>query len=81
MSNQNDTDKTAELDALMSQMPAEIIQAVQTHGFDKLAAAMYGVPEINEHTVASILGTKMAMQQREWREIVSGLKALQGLRG
>ena len=75
----NKTDKTAELDAMLSQMPAEIVQAVATHGFDKLAAAVYGLPEINEHTVAAFIGTKLATQQQEWRDITSGLKALQNL--
>mgnify|MGYP001170004174 CR=1 FL=1 len=77
----NNADKTAELDAMMGQMPAEIVQCVQTHGFHKLAAAMYDLPEINEHTVAEFIGTKLATQQQEWRDITSGLAALQKLRG
>jgi hypothetical protein len=77
----NPTDKNAELDAMMPQMPAEIVQAVQTHGFHKLAAAVYGLPEINEHTVAEFIGTKLATQQQEWRDITSGLAALTSLRG
>lgn len=81
MSN-NTTDKTAaELDALMSHMPAEIVQAVQQHGFHKLAAAVYDLPEINERTVAQFIGTKLATQQQEWRDITSGLDALKNLRG
>ena len=77
----SNTDKTAELDAMMSQMPAEIVQAVATHGFHKLAAAVYGLPEINEHTVAEFIGTKLATQQQEWRALTSGLTALKNLRG
>lgn len=80
MSNKTD-DKTAELDAMMDKMPAEIVQCVQTHGFHKLAAAMYGLPEINERTVAEFIGTKLATQQQEWRDITSGLVALKNLRG
>lgn len=77
----NDADKTAELDAMMSQMPAEIVQAVQTHGFHKLAAAVFGLLEINERTVAEFIGTKLATQQQDWRVITSGLDALKKLRG
>ena len=73
--------KEAQLDALMAQMPSEIVDCVQTHGFHKLAAAVYGRPEVNERTVAEFIGTKIAMQRNEWSEIVSGLKALQNLRG
>lgn len=81
MSNNNPTDpKLAQLDALMPQMPQEIVECVQKHGFHKLAAAVYGVPEINERTVALDIGTKLATQKLEWSEIVSGLKALQTLR-
>lgn len=73
--------KEAQLDAMMAQMPTEIVTCVQTHGFDKLAAAVYGLPEINERSVAEFIGTKMAMQRQEWSEIVSGLKSLRDLRG
>lgn len=75
------TDKTAELDAMMDKMPAEIVQCVQTHGFHKLAAAMYDLPEINEYTVAAFIGTKLATQQQDWRAITAGLNALSSLRG
>ncbi len=83
MSDRNTLDdaKLAQLDAMLSQMPTEIVQAVQMHGFDKLAAAMYGLSEINEHTVAQYLGTKLAAQQQDWRDIVSGLQSLQTLKG
>lgn len=80
MSNTNDKTAT-ELDALMGHMPAEIVEAVQRHGFHKLAAAVYGLPEINEQTVAQFIGTKLATQQQEWRDITSGLDALKNLRG
>lgn len=81
MSNTNAPDpKLAQLDALMSQMPAEIVECVQKHGFHKLAAAVFGLPEIDERAVALDIGTKMATQKLEWSEIVSGLKALQSLR-
>lgn len=73
--------KEAQLDAMMAQMPAEIVTCVQTHGFHKLAAAVYGLPEVNERTVAEFIGTKMASQRGEWSDIVAGLKALQDLRG
>lgn len=79
--NNTETDKTAELDAMMSQMPSEIVQAVQNHGFHKLAAAVFGLPEINERTVAEFIGTKLATQQQDWRAITSGLDALKKLRG
>lgn len=78
----NKTDpKTAELDALMSEMPSEIIECVQKHGFDKLAAAVFGLPEINAQSVGQFFGTKLATQQREWKEIVSGLKLLETISG
>ena len=77
----NDATKTAELDAMMAQMPEEIVQAVRTHGFHKLAAAVYGLPEINEHSVSQFIGTKLATQQQEWRAITEGLEILKKLRG
>ena len=80
MSNKNDP-KLAELDALLPQMPEAIVTCVANHGFHKLAAAVYGLPEINAQTVGAMLGTKMATQKLEWSEVVSGLKALQGLGG
>lgn len=73
--------KEAQLDAMMAQMPSDIVTCVQNHGFHKLAAAVYGLPEVNERTVAEFIGTKMAMQRQEWSEIVSGLNALRDLRG
>lgn len=79
--NFRDTDKTAALDAMLSQMPEEIVRCVQQHGFDKLAAAMYDLPEISEHTVTALIGTKLATQQQEWRAITDGVRALQTLRG
>jgi hypothetical protein len=74
------TDQDA-LDALMPHMPDVIKEAVAKHGFDKLAAAMFELPEINEKTVATFIGTKLAAQQQDWAQIVAGLTALRDLRG
>jgi hypothetical protein len=82
MSNKVDvSEKIAQLDTLLEQMPAEIVQCVQAHGFHKLAAAVYGVSEIDERSVTALIGTKLATSQQEWRAITSGLRALQKLRG
>jgi hypothetical protein len=86
MSNKHDApeQKLAQFDAFMQDLPElspEIRQCVATHGFHKLAAAVYGLPEINEQTVGMFFGTKLASQKLEWSTIVSGLKALQNLGG
>lgn len=72
--------KEAQLDAMLAQMPEEIVSCVRTHGFHKLAAAVYGLPDMEVHTLAAHLGTKIASQRLEWGEIVSGLRALESLR-
>ena len=71
--------KLAQLDALMSDMPPAIVECVRKHGFHKLAAAMFEIPEINERSIALHIGTKLATQKLEWSDIVSGLTALKSL--
>lgn len=73
--------KEAQLDELMAHMPQEIVACVQTHGFNKLASAVYGIPHSDERAIIELIGTKLASQRQDWSEIVSGLAALRALRG
>jgi hypothetical protein len=57
----------------------ELRDAVQRFGFDKVAAKMFGVPEINEKTASEIVGTKMMTRLAEWRQVETGLDALKEL--
>jgi len=57
----------------------ELRGAVQRFGFDKVAAKMFGVPEINEKTASEIVGTKMMTRLAEWRQVETGLDALMSL--
>lgn len=54
----------------------ELRTAVQRFGFDKVAAKMYGVAEINEKTASEIIGTKLMTRLAEWRTVSTGLHAL-----
>jgi hypothetical protein len=57
----------------------ELREAVQRFGFDKVAAKMYGVAEINEKTASEIIGTKLMTRLAEWKEVSTGLNALRSL--
>lgn len=57
----------------------ELRDAVQRFGFDKVAAKMFGVPEITEKTASEIVGTKLMTRLAEWRQVETGLNALVGL--
>lgn len=59
----------------------ELREALQRFGFNKLAAAMYGVDEINEKTAATIVGTKLMTRLAEWKQVSVGLAALKELGG
>ena len=67
------------MDDIMQFMPAELKQAIQTHGFHKLAAKMYGVDEINVKTASEIIGRKLLERKAEWNTINTGLAALKDL--
>jgi hypothetical protein len=54
-------------------------EAVQRFGFDKVAAQMYGVDEINEKTASEIIGAKLMTRLAEWRHVTAGLSALKAL--
>jgi hypothetical protein len=57
----------------------ELRAAVDRFGFDKVAAKMYGVEEINEKTASEIVGVKLMTRLAEWRQVATGLEALQEL--
>ena len=71
---------TPSVDEVIANMPEEIKTAVTQLGFDKIAAAMYAVPEINEEAIATIIGTKLAARMAARREIFTGLAALDDLK-
>lgn len=57
----------------------ELRNAIQRFGFDKIAAKMYGVEEINEKTASEIIGSKLMTRLAEWRQVEKGLDALASL--
>lgn len=59
----------------------ELREALQRFGFNKLAAHMYGVDEINQKTAATIVGTKLMTRLAEWKQVNVGLAALKELGG
>lgn len=54
-------------------------EAIRRFGFHKVAAKVYGVTEITEKTATQIIGERLLARQAEWRNISSGLRALQDL--
>lgn len=64
---------------VMQYASPELLGAVRQHGFDKVAAAMYNVAEINEKTASTIIGTKLMTRLAEQRQIATGLSALGAL--
>jgi hypothetical protein len=57
----------------------EFHEAVRRFGFNKIAAKMYGVEEIDAKTASEIIGAKMMTRLAEWRQIQKGLSALTSL--
>lgn len=58
----------------------EVYEAVRRFGFDKVAARVYGVAEIDEKTAAEIIGKRLLSRTAEMRQIHEGLRALEGLK-
>jgi hypothetical protein len=59
----------------------ELKEAIRRFGFNKVAAKMFGVDEINEKTASTLIGTKLMTRLAEWRTVNVGLKALKDLEG
>jgi len=59
----------------------QLREIVNTGGFPKLAAQMYGLQDDSERTLLMHLGMKIAMQRAERRIIQAGLQALKDLGG
>jgi hypothetical protein len=57
----------------------ELREAVRRFGFDKVAAAVYGVDEITDKTATTIIGTNLMTRLAEWRTVSTGLNALKNL--
>ena len=57
----------------------ELRDAVQRFGFNKVAAAMYGVEAIDEKTASEIIGQRLMTRVAEWRTVNAGLGALRDL--
>jgi hypothetical protein len=58
-------------------VPDEVCAAIARFGFDKLAAKVYRVEEVNEKTASSIIGQKLAARVRDRRAIAAGLRDYQ----
>lgn len=61
---------------LDNSIPQQLRDAIAKFGFAKVAAQMYGVPEINEKTASVIVGTNLMTRLAEARQIETGLAAL-----
>lgn len=57
----------------------EFYEAVRRFGFHKVAAAIYGVNEINEKTASEIIGSHLMTRTAEWRSVTAGIESLRGL--
>lgn len=68
------------VEKLAANVPESLERTAQLHGLHKIAAARYGVPEINEETVAKLIGTKLASRMAEWRNIRAGVSALKDIK-
>lgn len=66
-------------DEILSHIPPVIGEAIQKHGFAKLAQEMYGLPDTSERTLFTAIGEKLAARRTERREIVTGIRALADL--
>lgn len=67
------------MDDIFDMIPPEVAMAIAAHGFDKVAAQVYGVEELNERTAAEIIGQDMFRRMYDWRNINAGLAALSDL--
>jgi len=68
------------MDELVDALPPELKQAVETHGFHKVAAAFYGVPEITEKVAIDLIGRRLVERLQSRRTIAEGLSSLDALR-
>lgn len=64
---------------LDSLIPTSLAQSVREHGLPKLAAAQLGLPDMEERTVLTHIGTKLAERYLERKTISKGLEALRAL--
>jgi len=69
------------MDNLEQHISPELREAVQRFGFDKVAAKMFGVDEINEKTASVLIGTSLMTRLAEWNQVSVGLAALKDLGG
>jgi hypothetical protein len=69
------------MDNIDQHISPELHEAIQRFGFDKVAARMFGVEEINEKTASTIVGTNLMTRLAEWRQVATGLAALKDLGG
>lgn len=67
------------MDDLDKFVSPQLLNLLQNGAFHKVAAKMYGVDEINEKTASQIIGTKLMTRLAEWKQINTGLAALQEL--
>jgi hypothetical protein len=66
-----------DLDTFTASLPPELTAALsEVGGLSKLAASMYGLPNMDERTLFERIGTKLAMSRLEKRAIDKGIAAL-----
>jgi len=80
---EKEKDKDAEKKAfdLEKHISPDLRESVQRFGFDKVAAKMFGVEEINEKTASVLIGTSLMTRLAEWNQVSVGLAALKDLGG
>lgn len=69
----------SDMDGLKDYIAPEVYEAINRFGFDKVAAALYGVTAIDEKTAAEIIGKRLMERTAEHRLIQTGLSALKEL--
>lgn len=70
---------SADTDGLKDYISPEVYEAINRFGFDKVAAAVYGVDAIDEKVAAQIIGKRLMERTAEQRVIRTGLAALKEL--
>lgn len=71
--------KSLNLEKLAADVPKDVIDAIQTRGFHKVAAALTGLSDVTDTTAAMYIGRKLAERLAERRSVSAGLVALAGL--
>lgn len=70
---------STDTDGLKDYIAPEVYEAINRFGFDKVAAAVYGVEAIDEKVATEIIGRRLMERTAEQKLIRTGLAALKEL--